>query len=248
MELQPVFRVMWRRRFSLVAGLALAVAIFIVVAAKAATAPTTVAWTSVALDTPQSQLVDVAPTGAQTLTWRASLMTYLMATTSATDELARRLRIGPDRVNVVNTAFAVPLVPTAMAQAAATAAGESVTPYVLTIFANNDVLPVISLEAAAPDRPQAVRLADAAVAVLRSWASPGGRFMSQIPTNVGNPELQPFTVTQVTPMRVKPISSSKLSKKAVGAALLVFLGWCAGVALASRLYRRLRHVGRVLPA
>lgn len=248
MELVPVFRLLWHRRFLVATGLILAVAVFAVLAAKASTPPIAVAWTTVALDTPESQLIDVAPAGVDTLPWRASLMTYLMATDSATDELARRVGVRADQVNVVNTALTLPLVPTAMAQAAATAANKSVAPYAVTIFVNGDVLPVISLEAAAPDRVAAERLADAAVAVLRSWASPGGRFASQIPTNVGNSTLQPFTVTQVTPVRVKQISSSKLPKKAVAASLLVFLAWCAGAALVLRLSRRLRLQGQAAPA
>ena len=57
------------------------------------------------------------------------------------------------QVAVVDPALATPLVATAMAQAAATASSHATAPYVLTVFVENDSLPVISIEAAAPSRP-----------------------------------------------------------------------------------------------
>lgn len=241
MELLPIFRLIWRRRLLLAAGVFGALALFVALGGtKPVTTSSAVAWTSVALDTPKSQLVDVAPSGADTLAWRASLLTHLMTTDTSTQELARRLRVGEDQVMVVDPLLAVPLVTTSMAKAAGTAASLTVTPYVLTVFVKNDSLPVISIEAAAPDRAGAERLADAAVAGIESQASPGGPFTSRIATNAKVFRLQPFVVGQVAPVRVKLLPATALPVKAIGASFFVFLLWCAGAPLLLGLSRRFR--------
>lgn len=248
MEILPVLRLIWRRRLLLASGIFGAVAILVALGGtKPASSLSAVAWTRVALDTPKSQLVDVAPSGADTLVWRASLLTHLMATETSTQELARRLGVGTHQVMVIDSALAVPLVPTSMAQGAAVAA-LTVAPYVLTVFVKNDSLPVISIEAAAPDRAGAKRLADVAVAVLESQASRGGGFTSQIVTGGKGFRLQAFLVGQVAPVRVKLVPATALPVKAIGASFLVFLVWCAGGLLLPGLCRRVRSSGRALPA
>ena len=148
----------------------------------------------------------------------------------------------------MDTALAVPDVPASMPQKAAQAAVPSAAPYVLTVFLRDDSLPVISIEASAPDRAGATGLADAAVAVLGSEASPGGHFTSLIVTGGQGFRLQAFVVDQVSPVRVKLVSSIALPVKAIGASFFVFLVWCAGALLLPRLSRRVRARGRALPA
>jgi hypothetical protein len=249
MEIVPVLRLMWRRRFPLAAGVLAAVAILVTLGGtKLVTSTSAVAWTRVALDTPKSQLVDASPSGAGTLAWRTSLLSHLMATEASTQDLAKRLGVKTDQVAVVDPTLAVPLIPTDMATAAAQAASSVVTPYVLTVSVPDALLPVISVEAAAPDQTRAKRLADAAVAVLESQASPGGHFASQIASNVNDFTLQQFVIGPVGPVRAKLLSSTALPVKAIGASLFVFLVWCAGVLLMPKLTRTLRApVGRRCP-
>ncbi len=165
------------------------------------------------------------------------------------------------QVIVVDPAFGVPLVPTAMAQAAATAASLGVAPYALTVFDENDSLPVISIEAAAPDRSHAQRLAEAAVAVLESQASPGGpvtfRSRAHLAPRRRNlhrgtdgkvSRLQAFVVGQIAPVRVKLLPATALPLQAIGVSFFMFLTWCAGVLLLPGLTRGLRSRGRTLPA
>ena len=124
-------------------------------------------------------------------------------------------------------------------------------PYSLDVFLPDPTLPVISIEAGAPQRSGAERLATAAVAILKSQASPGGRFSSLIPTDADarSRTLQPFAIDQVAPVRVIVFPGSTLSLKAIAGALSVFLLWCVlGSWIASRLARRLRHRGRALAA
>jgi hypothetical protein len=241
MELLPALRAIRRRRLSLALGLLGALAVlFVMGGTKPVTTPNAVAWTEVALDTPQSQLATVSAAGADTLPWRASLLTHLMATDASTRQLARELGVGADQVIVVDPALETPLVTTSMAQAAATAASGAVAPYTLTMFVENTSLPLISIEAAAPHSAGAKRLADAAIAVLESQASPAGRFSSGIPTGGKDYRRQPFVIEQVAPVRVKLLPATAAPVKAIAGSLAFFLLWCAGVLLVPRLSRAVR--------
>jgi hypothetical protein len=249
MELLLMLRRLWRRRLALGVGLALAAAIAVAVGGAPASA-SAVAWTRVALDTPTSELVEAAPAGADTLPWRASLLVHLMGTDSAQQELAQRLGVPPDEVAVVDTALAVPDVPSSMALAATKAATPNGVPYVLTLALPNASLPLISVEAAAPERAGARRLAEAAVAVFESQASPGGAYRSLIRTDGGAaPRLQPFVVLvqEVAPIQVEPVVASQRTKQ-IAAAVFVLGLWCAGVKLFTRLLRREPRVARASAA
>ena len=250
MELLPILRSLSRRRLILGVGLLAAI---LVLVGLGGTKPTTrsspVAWTSVSLDTPKSQLVYVAPSGADTLPWRASLLTHLLATPTLTAELARKVGVAPDKIMVADPNLDVPLLETTPALDAEKAASTTAAPYVVTPFVKDSSLPVISIEAVGPDRAGAVRLAQAAVAVLQSQASPGGKFTSPVKTNAKVSRLQPFVVDQVAPIRAKVLTASKPPIKAIGGALFIFVIWCAGVVLVPRRRDR-RAAGReaALPA
>lgn len=249
MEVLGLLRVIWRRRLALGSGVLAAVAVLVVLGGtKSVSTSSGVAWTRVALDTPKSQLVAAATTGADTLAWRASLMSHLMATDSSTEQLAGRLRVSPDQITVVDPTLAQPLVPTDTAEAATKVSTGVLTPYVLIVYADGQI-PVISIEAAAADTNDAVRLAEAAVAVLESQSSAGGHLKSLIPTGVGTLGLQPFVVAQVSPLREGLMRSSSLPTKAIGGSLFVFILWCVGVAVVlPRVSRRLRTGSRALTA
>jgi hypothetical protein len=246
MELLPIIRRLWRRRLLLAAGLVLAVATAIKLGG-APTSATTVAWTRAALDTPNSELVASAPTGADTLPWRASLLVHLMATDSIQRELAQRLGVRPAQVAVIDPALDVPVDPTSMAQNDADVALPSGASYLLTLSLTNDQLPLISIEAVAPGRAGANRLAEAAVSVLQSQGPTGGRYQSLIATGGGAPpRLQPFIVQQVAPIRDKPFAASKLSMKQIAAPILILVLWCA-IVLRLPSLRRGSRIGRARP-
>lgn len=249
MEILPVLRLIWRRRIVLAAATVAAVAVLV---ALGGTHPRSssgaVAWTAVVLDTPKSQLVDVAPPGADTLPWRASLLTHLMATEASTQALARRLGVPAYQVAVFDPELSLPLVPTWTARGGATAASLIYAPYVLTVFVKDGSLPMISIEASALDRGRAKRLADAAVGVLESESSPAGHFTSLITTGGKGASLQPFVVEPVAPVRVKVFRATALPVTAIGASLFVFLVVCTGGLLLPKLSRRIHARDRALPA
>jgi hypothetical protein len=232
MELIPPLRRLWRRRWALAAGMLAAVALG-VAAGSSPPARAELAWTSVALDTPRSQLVDSAPKGYDSLPWRASLIVHLMARDTVRTALAQRLGVPPDHVTVADPALAVPLAPASMPKKAADVASATVAPYVLTLQMPDSSLPVISVAATAPQRAGAVRLAQAAVAILASQGSKPGTYKSIVPS-AGGPRLQPFLVQQAAPLHMKTLSVSKLPVKGVVAPVFLLLVWLACLALVPR--------------
>jgi hypothetical protein len=174
----------------------------------------------------------------------------LLATDASTRQLAHSVGTTQDAVTVFDPAASVPLVQTSTAVASAKAASMIATPYALEVFLPDPSLPVISIEAGASQRSRAERLAAAAVAFLKSQASPGGRFSSPIKTDADprNETLQPFTVDQITPVQVKVFPSSALAMKPIAGALFVFLLCCVLGGRLAALRRRTRTPGRALAA
>ena len=222
MEAVPLLKGAWRRRYRLIAAALVAAAAFVGLGGLKPATRVATASTKVALNTPKSQLVEVAPQGATTLPWRASLLTDLLATHAVTAAIAARLGVPARQVAVSNAGFTTPLVATAEVQAAATAASVK-APYVLAVSNPNGELPLISLRAVAASPASARRLAQSAIAVLRTEASAPAAFRSTVQTDGGLLRRQAFVVNQVAPIRLGSMSSGKLSRKAIAAALLVFL-------------------------
>lgn len=240
MELLPILRLIWRRRILLGAGLVVSVALALGLGGPPKSS-SVLAWTRVNLDTPTSQLVDSAPRGADTLPWRASILIHLMATDATQKRLAQSLHVRPEDVVVVDPALELPIVPASVPTAAAEAAQVTAAPYVLTLTLTNSSLPTIAIEAAAPDRAGAKRLAAAAVAVLESQSSlSADRFSSKILTGGGVVlKRQPFLVQRVAPIRAKPVTERVISPKQIGPPLSLLVLWTAGaLLLPGRLHRR----------
>lgn len=243
MELLPLLRWGWRRRLVLVGALVASIAAFVALGgSRSSGATSAIAWTQVTLDTPHSQLAAAAPAGADTLSWRASLLTHLMATDASTRELASRLGVTQNELGVVDLRLSVPLVQTSMAVASSEAGFLAATPYSADVFLPDPTLPVISIEATAPQSSSAQRLAKAAVAILNLQASPGGRFSSSIPTDADprRRTLQPFGIARVAPVQVMLVRASTTSLKPVAGALFVFLLCCVLGGRLAALARRLR--------
>jgi hypothetical protein len=239
MELIPVIRQLWRRKLALGIGFLLAIVAAVVVGGSPPAAGQ-IAWTRVALDTPTSELVQSAPSGADTLAWRASLLVHLLGTDSVKHQLAQRMRVPAYEVAVMDTELSMPQVPASMPIRAATAASTTAAPYVLTVAVDDPKLPVISIKAAAPARDAAIRLAAAAVARLEAQSSlTDARYSSLIPTGGGaQPKLQRFVVQQVAPIRVKRVTAKSVPMKQMAVALLIFGSCFAAAVLLPRLVRR----------
>jgi hypothetical protein len=177
----------------------------------------------VVLDTPESQLVRVVPRGADSLVWRAALLAQLMTTDEARASVAARLRLPPAELAVIDAALATPVAATTLPLAAASAAAVRPEPYLLTVHADPQ-LPLVSIEARAPDPAAAARLARAGALELGA-AAPGA----------DDPALQRYTVAAIGPPHVRAVATGQGRMRAIGAALAAFALWCAGVGLLSRL-------------
>ena len=232
MELLPLARLIWRRKLPLAIGLVLAVALAVAIGGPPPSV-SGLAWTRLALDTPKSQLVEPAPSGADTLAWRAALLAHLLATDETQRELAQRLHVRTDAVTVVDPAFALPEIPASMPSLVSETAATTGAPYILTVLIENPLLPIITLEAAAPNLAGAKRLADAGADILEGRSSRSGAKYSSIVLTGGGAALrpQPFSVGRVAPTRVKPVSGPAVPVKAIAAALCILGLWSIAVLL-----------------
>jgi hypothetical protein len=117
----------------------------------------------VLIDTPTSDLIDVAPKGSDTLAGRATLLANLMVDGVVEDQIAKRAGLDPDKlVGLAADADADPTAPT-----------PGPRDYVLTtgvaLTTSGDQLPIITIDTQAPDVKGAERLANAAIAGLTAY-------------------------------------------------------------------------------
>src|SRR3954467_2341371 len=159
MELVPVVRLLWRRRLPLAAGLLLA-GVPAVVRRRTSAPSSGVASTRVSLDTPKSMLVDTTPAGGTRLLWRAARVAHLVAGDAGRRAVAARLGVPVGQLAVVDPELAVPGVPSSIPKSVSEAL-VTPAPYVLSAALPNGGLPIISIEAYAPTRRAAGRLARA---------------------------------------------------------------------------------------
>jgi hypothetical protein len=123
-----------------------------------------VATARILVDTPSSQVVEVAPKGSDTLGVRANLLASLMVDGVIRSTIAKSAGLQPNQLIGVTDAVTdqTPTQPTPGRRA-----------FVLKtqVLANSsgDQLPIIEIDAQAPDRAQAARLAGAAVSGLRDY-------------------------------------------------------------------------------
>lgn len=238
MEVVSFLHVLWRRRLLVVVGLVVALALGFVAGREPASSYGT-ATSRVLLDTPRSVTVENAPFGAETLPWRANLIVHLIGSEDAKRRLARELGIRPDRLAVVDVALSVPDVRASMPKAAAEAALPTGAPYVLTVSQRNLELPIVYVEADAPDRRRAARLAGAAADLMKAAAPPPGSvpdYSYEVAEDMASAKdprvLQGFVVEDFGPVRSKTVEEDHGPVKAAGVSLIVLALWCVGLVLA----------------
>jgi hypothetical protein len=170
MELVTILRELWRLRLlvlgiallALLVGLALA---FRVPSLESRKYEVGVATASVLVDTPNSQFIEVAPKGSDTLAMRANLLANLMAEGVVKSAIAERAGIPPDELHGISQSTG----PGAEAAAEAPPAGAHVLVTRVVGTPGGDQLPIIQIEAQAPDATRAAKLAEAAVSGLTDY-------------------------------------------------------------------------------
>lgn len=221
MELLLILRALWRRRILVAVGAVLAIA-FALKAAGGGVAPSAMAETRVVLDTPQSQLTSSAPAGAETLPWRAALLADLLGAEPARRRVAGEARVPLERLAVVDPDLIAPALPASLPIAASKAAAPTPEPYVLSAYADG-VLPIVAIQAQAPDRAGAARLAQAAVSALQASAAPPDAR-----------KLQGLVVRRVDPIKTRSIPPGNGRMNALVVAIALFGMWCTAVVLVPR--------------
>lgn len=183
-----------------------------------------VASTRILVDTPSSQVVEIAPRGSETLGTRANLLASLMVDGVVKSAIAQRAGIKPSQLYAVNTSDADSSTPAPD--------DRSVSKLTTRVVTDNDgaQLPIIEVDAQARSETAAARLANAAVTGLRGYLDSKAA-LQRIPDaqrlqldGLGTP--QAYTAAR-GPTRVY----------ALVATLLVFALGCAGVLGALALVR-----------
>jgi hypothetical protein len=123
-----------------------------------------VATARILVDTPDSQVVDVAPKGSDSTGARANLISTLMVDGEIKTLIAKRAGLDPKQLIGLSQAAADPT---------AVASTPTRTSFVLstqvTTISNGTWLPIIEIDTQAPDAAAAQRLANAAVSGLREY-------------------------------------------------------------------------------
>jgi hypothetical protein len=222
MDTVTILRDLWRHRFLVVAVYLVALLVGISVVYKIPSFESRnyqvgVATARILVDTPSSQVVEVAPKGSDTLGVRANLLASLMVDGVVKSAIAGRAGLQPNKLVGVTDAATEP---------APVSDVPGPRAFVLTtkVLTNNsgDQLPIIELDAQAPDRAGAARLASAAIAGLRDYLDSRAA-LQQVPdadrlqvTGLGAPQ----ATTQVRgPAKVL----------AIAAVILVFALGCAAI-------------------
>ena len=226
MEVIAFVRILRRRRIAIAIGAVLAVAVGITVG-KSPVPNSGLAKTEVIVDTAQSQLTASDPPGAGTLSWRATVMGMLLRSDQAVAQIARETNVPPGQVGVTDLELTSP-VTVAPLPAAAVPTANNPAPYQLTVH-TDDILPIIWVQAKAPDRAGAARLAQAAVHALQAGISPKT-------TN----QLQGLKVQQVSPIVAREIPGGPGRRKMALIAGVFFVLWCLCATLGPALLRARR--------
>ena len=230
MEILFAAQALWSRKLLVLAGLVAAVAVAVLYSSRPAPAGSgAAAWGRVILDTPKSQLVDAAPSAAETLPWRAQMLANLMKTKESTQRLATGMGVPVTDVDVVNQTLVDPPVPASLPTAASKSAALVYAPYVVSAYLPSLLLPVIVVYATAPTVDAAKKLASVAVNVLHEQTTKPGTYTSKITTLKAQPVLEAYDVRQVAPIlsESQAVTPSPLIPLVV--ALVAFIMWCFGI-------------------
>jgi len=228
-ELLIIGRTLWRHRVLVAVGLALAVAVVL----KMGSAPessSASATTRVLADTAKSTLLYPAPLGAETTGWRARQAIELMLTEARTRRLAQLAGVPDDQLFVFDPLLQGPMAAASLPRRAAKSAAGATAGAPFQIALTYDLrMPMIGIEAAAPDRATAARLADAAATLLEQDSS-----------SLENKDVQGLSFTRYSPIKTRVLHAGGGRVMAIAAAFMLFVLWCTGLAMLAIVHDRMR--------
>ena len=231
-----ILRELWQRRLVVGSIALLSVAVGFVLVYRVSLPPESrsftvgVAKARILVDTPRSQVIEVIPRGAETLGTRASVLANLMVDGDVKDSIARSAGLRPRQlVAGVQPADDAEL----------RAAQSRADSFVLTtaVLINHDLelveLPIIEVEAQAPDVGRAARLANAAVKGL-------SQYLDSKAAVEGVAQERRLQVRALGGAQAATASRGPRRLIALAAALFVFVIGCAAVLTVSALVRAWR--------
>jgi hypothetical protein len=172
MRTVTILRTLWRQKILVIGVVLVAAVAAILVGYKVSFPPKLesrkydvgVASARIFVDTPASQVVDVAPKGSDTLGVRANLLANLMVDGEVKTVIARRAGLRTDQLYGMSDTVTGPPTPTATPSKR----GWMLRTHVVSAT-DGSWLPIIEVQTQAPNAAAAARLADAAVGGLREY-------------------------------------------------------------------------------
>jgi hypothetical protein len=197
MDLIAILRVLWRRRPLVGAALVVSLGIGALMMFGRPSYKVGLAAQSVLIDTPQSAVADLNPTGGDVLQTRTLLLANLIGTAPVQASIAGEVGINPDLLKINSGSSGAPAISTLLATTLASKPPPSKM-YELDVK-TFDGIPIISFEATAPSAQRASALAGAAVHAIQHYLTLVGT-NQKIPANrmlVVNPLGAPMSGTVV---------------------------------------------------
>jgi hypothetical protein len=218
-----ILRLLWRRRALLACAAVLATLAGGATIYRAGWPPESrqyrvgIAEASVLVDTPRSQVVEITPKGSDTLGVRASLLANLMLEGELKDSIAQRAGLRPDQLDARREGSVEPAPPPAVEGRRAHVLSARVL-----INTEGERLPIIEIEAQAPDPRQAAAVANAAVGGLRVYLD----FKALVDRVRDDRRLR---VSLLGPPQARAVARGPRRILGVAVALLVFGAGCAAI-------------------
>jgi hypothetical protein len=238
MEIVTILRELWLRRYMVALGGVVAIGIGLMTVYKVSLAPPKlesrqyhvgVASARMLIDTPDSQVVDLSPKGADGLGTRANLLANLMASSPVKAIIAKNAGLDPETlVAIAPSTTGGPQVPTLLSQRAAASASNPEA-FVLTLRAD-EALPIISVDAQAPDAEHAARLANAATTGLRDY-------LKSVAAAQNVPNARQLVISTLGPAQSANMVRGPRRLIAIMAAIFIFAFACGSVIMVSGLAR-----------
>jgi hypothetical protein len=245
MEFVPILRELWHRRYLVALAAVLAIGIGVMTVYKVSLAPpglesrqyhVGLATARMLIDTPESQVVDLSPKGADGLGTRANLLANLMASSPVKAIIASHAGVDQNALIAIAPSSSGPVVSTLLSQRAAASASNPES-YILTL-SSDEALPIISVDVQAPDAQQAARLADAATTGLRDY-------LKSVAAAQNVPNARQLVISTLGPAQSGNVVRGPRRLIAIFAALFIFGFACAAVIVVSGLARGWRMAARL---
>ena len=216
MELVALLRILWRRRLLVLAGAAVVILLGAhLLGGKSSSSG--LASLRLVIDTSQSQLAHVGKVTSNELELapRASMLADMVTTEGATARIAGAAGVPADELSITNPALTNPTVGTPLP--VAIGSNLPVMPYTVSVGSVVDELPIIEVDATAPDAKTAARLVSSTAKELQAAADPDP---------AGSDVADHMAVRAVSVPKMKTVVLRTRHLMALMAVVVVFVLWC----------------------